>query len=133
MSEETKLVLAKMPFEDTLPRVQRMLFRSATYIQDAELEIFNLCSGFLSKDKEIAVKTSTDSKAENLKKQVSEFVAKIEQLKLSVQKAERAVVDGIFDAERNILNQIKLIASNLDVFKVNAFKKVVDGKVVSIM
>ncbi|KAL4313726.1 hypothetical protein AHAS_Ahas15G0013900 [Arachis hypogaea] len=53
MSEETKLVLAKIPLEDTLPRVQQMLLHSATYVCDAEIKIANLRSNFLSKDKAI--------------------------------------------------------------------------------
>ncbi|KAL4307044.1 hypothetical protein AHAS_Ahas16G0238900 [Arachis hypogaea] len=78
MNEETKLVLAKMPLENTLPRVQRMLLHLVTCVHDAEIEIGNLHSYFLSKDKltsfEAEVKTLKEAKVafdlrgKNLKK-----------------------------------------------------------------
>ncbi|KAL4345379.1 hypothetical protein AHAS_Ahas11G0272500 [Arachis hypogaea] len=68
-----------------------------------------------------------------MKKQVSEFMTQIETLDTSVKRDDRAAVDGIFDAEQNIRDQISLIAPDLDVSKVNAFKKVVGEKVVVIM
>ncbi|XLT29611.1 hypothetical protein HN873_060903 [Arachis hypogaea] len=55
-------------------------------------------------------KTTFDLRGENLKKQVFELIERINGLELSVRKAEQAVVDGAFDAERNILDQIKLRA-----------------------
>ncbi|KAL4306192.1 hypothetical protein AHAS_Ahas16G0153700 [Arachis hypogaea] len=76
---------------------------------------------------------ASDLRGKNLKKQVSKLIRKIEELEILVKKVEQATVDGVFDAVQNILDQIKLRAPNLDVSKVDAFKKVVDGKVVSIV
>ncbi|KAL4374899.1 hypothetical protein AHAS_Ahas05G0227900 [Arachis hypogaea] len=58
---------------------------------------------------------------------------KVEELELSIKKAEQMAADGIFYAKRNILDQIKLKAPDLDVSKVDAFKKVMDGNFVSIL
>ncbi|KAL4315255.1 hypothetical protein AHAS_Ahas15G0166800 [Arachis hypogaea] len=165
INEDTKLVLSKISLEHTLPRVQGMLFHSATYVQDAEIETSNLRSDFLSTDKIIAdaniqiqklntlvttlqerqaslenkvkslkeAKAASDEKGENMKKQVSELIRKIEELKLSVQKVECVAVDGVFDVEQNILDQIKPRTPDLEISEVDVFKKVVDGKVVSVL
>ncbi|XLT06267.1 hypothetical protein HN51_045016 [Arachis hypogaea] len=165
MDEDTKAVLAKMPLEDTLPRVQRMFLCSTTYVRDIDVEISILRSKLLSKDKMIAekniqiqklnnsvtdlqgkqtslenevkslkeAKVASDSRERALKKQVFELTKKIKELNLSVRKAEQTAVDGIFYAEKNILDQIKLKAPDLDISEVVVFKKVVDRKVVSIL
>ncbi|XLS77980.1 hypothetical protein HN51_062205, partial [Arachis hypogaea] len=39
---------------------------------------------------------------------------------------EQAAIYVVFDAEKNIFNQIKLLAPELDKFSVSAFKKGVD-------
>ncbi|XLS68991.1 hypothetical protein HN51_020014 [Arachis hypogaea] len=75
-------------------------------------------------------KATSYSRERALKKEVSKLMKKIKELNLSVRKAEQAAVDGIFYAEKNILDQIKLKAPNLDVSKVDVFKKVVNKKVV---
>ncbi|XLS59044.1 hypothetical protein HN51_008799, partial [Arachis hypogaea] len=46
----------------------------------------------------------------------------------TAENAEQAAIDAIFDAEKNILNQIKLLAPELDISSVSAFKKVMDGQ-----
>ncbi|KAL4390526.1 hypothetical protein AHAS_Ahas03G0153900 [Arachis hypogaea] len=51
IDEDTRAVLAKMPLENTLPRFQRMLLCSATYVRDAKVEILSLRLNFQSKDK----------------------------------------------------------------------------------
>ncbi|QHN85495.1 uncharacterized protein DS421_16g537910 [Arachis hypogaea] len=53
-NKDAKLGLAKMPLEDALSRVQRMLLRPTTYVQDAEVKDSNLHAEFVVKDKEIA-------------------------------------------------------------------------------
>ncbi|XLT32833.1 hypothetical protein HN873_064125 [Arachis hypogaea] len=78
-------------------------------------------------------KVASDSRERALKKQVFELTKKIKELNLSVRKAEQTAVDGIFYAEKNILDQIKLKAPDLDISEVVVFKKVVDRKVVSIL
>ncbi|QHO41133.1 uncharacterized protein DS421_5g143070 [Arachis hypogaea] len=78
-------------------------------------------------------KSSLDLKVEHLKKQISKLMTQIEILDTSVKRAERVAMDGVFDAEQNILDQIRLLAPDLDVSTVNAFKKMVDGKIVEIL
>ncbi|KAL4328664.1 hypothetical protein AHAS_Ahas13G0222700 [Arachis hypogaea] len=54
MDEDTREILAKMLLGYILPRVQRMLPRSVTYVWDVEVEITSLRSELLAKDKMIA-------------------------------------------------------------------------------
>ncbi|KAL4329164.1 hypothetical protein AHAS_Ahas13G0272700 [Arachis hypogaea] len=75
----------------------------------------------------------THQRAENLRRQVSELISKIKKLETSVKNVEHAVMDGVFDVEQSIHGQIKLIAPDLDVFEIVAFKKVMDGRIVSIL
>ncbi|KAL4316582.1 hypothetical protein AHAS_Ahas15G0299500 [Arachis hypogaea] len=49
-NRDTKLGLAKISLQDTLPRVQRILLQSTTYVRDAEMEIINLHAEFVVKD-----------------------------------------------------------------------------------
>ncbi|KAL4369803.1 hypothetical protein AHAS_Ahas06G0002300 [Arachis hypogaea] len=97
------------------------------YVRDAKVEILSLRLNFLSKDKMIA-----DANAQIQKLNTSVTVLQDKQTSLE-NEAEQAAVDGVFDVEQNILDQIKLRAHNLDISKVDAFKKVVDGKVISIV
>ncbi|KAL4337533.1 hypothetical protein AHAS_Ahas12G0119700 [Arachis hypogaea] len=131
LNENTKLGLAKMPLEDTLPRVQRILLRSATYSLPFKRKKQTSLENEVRSLKK--AQASSNLRAENLKKQVSELIRKIEKLELLVKKAECDVVDRVFNAEWNILDQIRLIAPDLDVSEVDAFKKIVVGKVVSIL
>ncbi|KAL4321800.1 hypothetical protein AHAS_Ahas14G0146700 [Arachis hypogaea] len=115
IDEDTRAVFAKMPLEDTLPRFQMMLLRSATYVRDVEVEILSLRSEFLSKDKMIAV---ANTQIQKLSTSITDLQGRL----------NKAAVDGEFDVEKSILDQIKLKAPDLDVSEVDAFKKVVDGK-----
>ncbi|KAL4305896.1 hypothetical protein AHAS_Ahas16G0124100 [Arachis hypogaea] len=140
LTKDAKLGLAKMPLEDALSRVQRMLLRPTTYVQDAEVKDSNLHAEFVEqttlqgKVKDLKnAKASSDLKVENPKKQVSELKAKIEELDISVKNAEHAAMDRVFNAKWSVLDQIRLIAHDFDVSKVSAFKKVADGKIVPIL
>ncbi|KAL4343996.1 hypothetical protein AHAS_Ahas11G0134200 [Arachis hypogaea] len=66
-------------------------------------------------------------------KEVAEKEKNNSTLAKTAENVERAASDVIFYAEKNIFNQIKLLAPELDIFSVSAFKKVVDGQVVDIM
>ncbi|QHN96136.1 uncharacterized protein DS421_18g615800 [Arachis hypogaea] len=57
----------------------------------------------------------------------------IETLIQSVKRVEQAGVDGLFDVEVNMHEQLKLIAPDLDVSLISVFKKVVNGEMVDIM
>ncbi|QHO11260.1 uncharacterized protein DS421_15g496590 [Arachis hypogaea] len=165
LTEKTKSGLAKLPLEETLPQVQRMLLRSATYIRDVEKEISIFRSEVLEQEKDLkearlevenlnrSVKTLREEKQsieakfktleeakatsvikkEKYKKQISELMQRVDELSLSVRKIEQAVVDVAFDIEKNMLDQIKLIAPDLDASNVGVFKKVVDRKIVDII
>ncbi|KAL4373263.1 hypothetical protein AHAS_Ahas05G0064300 [Arachis hypogaea] len=45
--------IADMKKENTLPRVQRIFLCSTTYVRDVEVEISNLRTEFMAKDKQI--------------------------------------------------------------------------------
>ncbi|KAL4287015.1 hypothetical protein AHAS_Ahas19G0143900 [Arachis hypogaea] len=139
-----------------------MLLQSLTYIRDVDMEISNLHSEFMAKDKETdkvnsqvknlnaslaalqeeqttfqvevtnlkEAKSSSDMKVENLKKHVFKLITQIETLDTSFKRAKRAAMDRVFDVEQNILDQIRLLSPDLDVFEVSSFKKVVDVKIV---
>ncbi|KAL4274855.1 hypothetical protein HN51_057709 [Arachis hypogaea] len=80
-----------------------------------------------------SAQTTLNLSETTLKKQVSELMKNIEELHLAIWRAEQAAIDGVFDAETNIKEQIKLKAPDLDVSEVDAFKKVMDENVVSIL
>ncbi|QHO33844.1 uncharacterized protein DS421_9g261840 [Arachis hypogaea] len=78
-------------------------------------------------------KKTSASQVKDLMIKVVEIEKNNSTLAKTAENAERAAIDGIFDAEKNILNQIKLLALELDISSVSAFKKVMDGQVVNIM
>ncbi|QHO13364.1 uncharacterized protein LOC107642100 isoform X3 [Arachis ipaensis] len=153
-----------MPVEDTLPRIQKILLRSAAFVRDVEKEIPSFRSKIASKEKELQTsaiqiqilnatlaslqednrklresvksleedKKTSVSRVKDSMKKVVEMEKNNSTLAKTVENAERAAIDGIFDAEKNIFNQIKLLAPELDISSVSAFKKVMDGQVVDI-
>ncbi|KAL4316822.1 hypothetical protein AHAS_Ahas15G0323500 [Arachis hypogaea] len=164
LTEETKSKLVEMPVEDTLPRIQKILLRSAAFVRDVEKEIPSFRSKIASKEKELQTsaiqiqilnatlaslqednrklresvksleedKKTSVSRVKDSMKKVVEMEKNNSTLAKTVENAERAAIDGIFDAEKNIFNQIKLLAPELDISSVSAFKKVMDGQVVDI-
>ncbi|QHO19621.1 uncharacterized protein DS421_11g330580 [Arachis hypogaea] len=78
-------------------------------------------------------KNTSASQVKDLMKEVAEKEKNNSTLAKTAENVERAASDVIFYAEKNIFNQIKLLAPELDIFSVSAFKKVVDGQVVDIM
>ncbi|QHO43155.1 uncharacterized protein [Arachis hypogaea] len=158
LTEETKSKLVEMPVEDTLPRIQKMLLRSAAFVRDVEKEILSFRSKIASKEKElhtsatqIQILNTTLASLQEDNRKLQESIKSLEEDKKTSEKkvveieknnstlaktaenAEQAAIDAIFDAEKNILNQIKLLAPELDISSVSAFKKVMDGQVVNIM
>ncbi|XP_052117476.1 uncharacterized protein LOC110281311 isoform X3 [Arachis duranensis] len=53
LTEATKSKSVEMPVEDTLPRIQKMLLRSAAFVRDVEKEIPSFRSKIASKEKEL--------------------------------------------------------------------------------
>ncbi|KAL4287588.1 hypothetical protein AHAS_Ahas19G0201200 [Arachis hypogaea] len=115
-----------------------MIICSTAFVRDVKMEIPNIHTTVMAKEKEVenysqiqSLNAILVSLQEGTKALQSK--EKINTLSKIVMDAERATVYGVFDAERNMVDQIKPLSPELDTSSMNAFKKGIDNQVVDIM